>query len=179
MATGSVARFDVRRGYGFVIPDDGGEDVFVHQNNIIMDGFRYLKAGEHVSYELEVGEKGMKAVSVQLLDPRPPEPPREARPPRDSYRERGDSYRDERGAGYGSRNGGSALAERKDDGEVRRLRRKVERLISVLVERGVISPEDIDAVDNGFAAAHIPSDNGVSSEYGADHGDADDHFDDD
>ena len=76
VATGSVARFDVRRGYGFVIPDDGGEDVFVHQNNIVMDGFRYLKAGEHVSYELEVGEKGMKAVSVQLLDPRPPEPER-------------------------------------------------------------------------------------------------------
>ena len=74
VATGSVARFDVRRGYGFVIPDDGGEDVFVHQNNIVMDGFRYLKAGEHVSYELEVGEKGMKAVSVQLLDPRPPSP---------------------------------------------------------------------------------------------------------
>ena len=156
MATGSVARFDVRRGYGFVIPDDGGEDVFVHQNNIVMDGFRYLKAGEHVSYELEVGEKGMKAVSVQLLDPRPPEPEREPRQPRDSYRNER-SGRDEQSGGYRnerpSRNsafqaGGDAAAE------VRRLRRKVERLISILVERDVLSPGEIDAVDNGFAAAH-------------------------
>ena len=68
--TGQVARFDPRRGYGFVIPDDGGEDVFVHQNNIEMDGFRYLKPGEQVKYELEVGEKGLKAVDVALLNDR-------------------------------------------------------------------------------------------------------------
>ena len=153
MATGSVARFDVRRGYGFVIPDDGGEDVFVHQNNIVMDGFRYLKAGEHVSYELEVGEKGMKAVSVTLLDPRPPEPEREPRParePRESYRER-DGYA-EYAENDSSRSAPAASSD--DQGEVRRLRRKVERLISILVERGVLTPGEIDAVDNGFAAAH-------------------------
>ena len=73
MPTGSVARFDIRRGYGFVVPDDGGEDVFVHQNNINMDGFRYLKPGEQVQYELEVGEKGMKAVDVTLLSEREPD----------------------------------------------------------------------------------------------------------
>ena len=39
---GSVVRFDPRRGYGFVVPDDGDQDVFVHQNDITMDGFRYL-----------------------------------------------------------------------------------------------------------------------------------------
>src|SRR3954469_3343966 len=70
MASGVVVRFDSRRGYGFVQPDDGGEDVFAHQNNINMEGFRFLQVGERVSYELEVGEKGMKAVSVALLEPR-------------------------------------------------------------------------------------------------------------
>ena len=144
MATGSVARFDVRRGYGFVIPDDGGEDVFVHQNNIVMDGFRYLKAGEKVSYELEVGEKGMKAVQVTLLDPRPPEPVREPRPSRDAggYRSAGPS-RNGDGGGH-------------DDAEVRRLRRKVERLISLLVEKNLIEPGDVDVVDRGFT--HVSPD---------------------
>lgn len=139
MATGSVARFDVRRGYGFVIPDDGGEDVFVHQNNIVMEGFRYLKAGEKVSYELEVGEKGMKAVQVQLLDPRPPEPVREPRPPREPS-----GYR----SGPPSRNGNGSAGH--DDAEVRRLRRKVERLISLLVEKNVIDPGDMDVIERGF-----------------------------
>ena len=69
-STGTVVRFDRRRGYGFVQPDDGGEDVFVHQNNINMEGFRFLQVAERVTYELEVGEKGMKAVSVALLEPR-------------------------------------------------------------------------------------------------------------
>ena len=69
-STGTVVRFDRRRGYGFVQPDDGGEDVFAHQNNINMEGFRFLQVGERVTYELEVGEKGMKAVSVALLEPR-------------------------------------------------------------------------------------------------------------
>ena len=70
MPTGSVVRFDRRRGYGFITPDEPGEDVFVHQNNIQMDGFRFLNVGEKVNYDLEVGEKGMKAVSVSLLEPR-------------------------------------------------------------------------------------------------------------
>lgn len=177
MATGSVARFDVRRGYGFVIPDDGGEDVFVHQNNIVMEGFRYLKAGEHVSYELEVGEKGMKAVSVQLLDPRPPEPVREPRPPREpAYREREsrDTYRPERGSRAGVSD---------DSGEVRRLRRKVERLISILVERDILTPGEIDAVDNGFAAAKTfdePATNGVTAHDDYDDAETDsDDYDDD
>ncbi|MFM2055361.1 MAG: hypothetical protein RL456_3398, partial [Pseudomonadota bacterium] len=46
MPTGTVVRFDRRRGYGFIQPDDQGEDVFVHQNNIQMEGFRFLDVGE-------------------------------------------------------------------------------------------------------------------------------------
>lgn len=138
VATGSVARFDVRRGYGFIIPDDGGEDIFVHQNDIIMEGFRYLKAGEHVSYQMEVGGKGMKAAQVQLLDPRPPEPLREPRP-RESAPPRSE--------GRGPR----ASADSADTEELRRLRRKFERLVSLLVEKNVLAPGDLDCIDQGFA----------------------------
>src|SRR3954469_7796334 len=101
MASGVVVRFDSRRGYGFLAPDDGGEDVFVHQNNINMEGFRFLQVGERVTYELEVGEKGMKAVSVALVEPRAARPPgeddggfdqRDQRDQRDS-RDSGDDYR--------------------------------------------------------------------------------------
>ena len=61
------SRFDSKRGFGFVIPDDGGEDLFVHQNNIIMEGFRSLRSGERVKFEIEMGDKGGKAVSVELF----------------------------------------------------------------------------------------------------------------
>ena len=67
LLTGSVARFDARRGYGFLVPDDGGEDVFVHQNNINMEGFRYLNPGERVRFDVEEGARGRKAVAVELL----------------------------------------------------------------------------------------------------------------
>lgn len=169
-STGTVVRFDRRRGYGFVQPDDGGEDVFVHQNNINMEGFRFLQVGERVNYELEVGEKGMKAVSVALVEPRAIRPgggrddefggeagggggggggyddrddrdaggyqqqqqraPRErdSRPPRD------DAPRDERPAG-----GDKAS-------------RKLERLISLLVEKGVLAPGEIDGLTQSAAA---------------------------
>ena len=67
MATGVVARFDSKRGFGFVIPD-GGEDLFVHQNNIVMEGF--VPRSERVKFEIEMGDKGGKAVSVELLEER-------------------------------------------------------------------------------------------------------------
>ena len=151
MATGTVIRFDTKRGYGFLTPDEGGEDVFVHQNNITMEGFRFLKVGERVSYELEVGEKGMKAVSVALLEPRPPQearddfggaPRRDYDAPRRDY----DAPRRDFGGNGGSRRdaGGS------DDGQVDKLRRKQERLISLLVEKGLLAPGEIDAVNAAF-----------------------------
>lgn len=141
MATGVVARFDPRRGYGFVIPDDGGEDVFVHQNNINMDGFRYLKPGEHVSYELEVGEKGLKAVQVNLLDERPPgdSPFRGEQQQQQPQRNSGPS-RPPRGGG--PPRDGERLREQLD-----KLGRKQERLISLLVAKGVLAPGEIDGLD--------------------------------
>ena len=141
MATGTVIRFDTKRGYGFLTPDEGGEDVFVHQNNISMEGFRFLRVGERVSYELEVGEKGMKAISVALLEPRAPEAPRAdfAGPRRDYDAPRRDfdaPRRDFAGGG--------------DDGQVDKLRRTQERLISLLVEKGVLAPGELDAADTAL-----------------------------
>lgn len=145
MATGTVIRFDTKRGYGFLTPDEGGEDVFVHQNNINMEGFRYLRVGERVSYELEVGEKGMKAVSVALLEPRPPQSPRDGGfdgPPRRDY-----DAPPRRDFDAPRRDFAAPRREGASDGQVEKLRRKQERLISLLVEKGVLSPGEIDAVN--------------------------------
>jgi len=63
MPTGKVKWFDPKKGYGFIIGDDG-QDVFVHYTSIVGDGFRALKDGEMVDYELVVGEKGHQARNV-------------------------------------------------------------------------------------------------------------------
>ncbi len=145
MATGVVVRFDAKRGYGFINPDDGGADVFVHQNNIVMEGFRYLRVNEHVSYELEVGEKGMKAVAVNLLDEREPEEDRGNRRNND-YEDDGYDRRPARAAGgYQNGDGGG------DNRALDQMRRKQERLISLLVEKGVLQPGEIDALSGDLA----------------------------
>jgi cold shock CspA family protein len=159
VANGTVVRFDRRRGYGFVAPDDGGEDVFVHQNNINMEGFRFLQVGERVTYELEVGEKGMKAVQVALTEPRAERPPRE-----DDFGGGGGS-RDAMDAGdgggfrrgRGDRDGGRPPRERApraprgadDGGQAEKLRRKLERLVNLLVEKGVLAPGELDGIEGG------------------------------
>ncbi len=159
MATGVVVRFDSRRGYGFLAPDDGGEDVFVHQNNIGMEGFRFLQVGERVTYELEVGEKGMKAVSVSLLEPRLPRtPPRgeqqdDREPPRRDYREgregREGRDRPDRPERAEHQDLGRFAGDSESDAAqlLDRMRRKQERLISLLVSKGVLAPGEIDGVD--------------------------------
>jgi CspA family cold shock protein len=67
MATGVVKWFNDDKGFGFITPDDGGKDLFVHQTAIAGDGFRTLAEGAKVSYESEEGDKGPKAVNVQKL----------------------------------------------------------------------------------------------------------------
>lgn len=62
---GTVKWFNATKGYGF-ISNESGKDVFVHQSNILMKGFRALEVGQIVSYELEEGERGLKAINVQV-----------------------------------------------------------------------------------------------------------------
>ncbi|HKG16603.1 MAG TPA: cold-shock protein [Solirubrobacteraceae bacterium] len=67
MATGTVKWFSDDKGYGFITPDEGGRDLFVHFSGISGDGFRSLTEGAKVSYEEESGDKGPKAVNVAIL----------------------------------------------------------------------------------------------------------------
>lgn len=64
MPTGTVKWFNDEKGFGFVSPDDGSQDVFVHQSEIKAEGFRTLAEGAKVSFETEQGDKGPRAVNV-------------------------------------------------------------------------------------------------------------------
>jgi len=64
MATGTVKWFSDEKGFGFVTPDEGGKDLFVHHTGINGNGFRTLTEGARVSYDAENGDKGPKAVNV-------------------------------------------------------------------------------------------------------------------
>jgi CspA family cold shock protein len=67
MATGTVKWFSDEKGFGFITPDEGGKDLFVHFSNITGNGFRTLAEGAKVSYEAEEGPKGPNAANVQPL----------------------------------------------------------------------------------------------------------------
>ena len=64
MATGIVKWFNNAKGYGFVTPDDGEQDVFVHFSAIEMEGYRTLKEGQRVEFEVEQGPKGLHAQNL-------------------------------------------------------------------------------------------------------------------
>ncbi|KAF0242222.1 MAG: cold-shock protein [Planctomycetota bacterium] len=64
MATGTVKWFNDQKGYGFIAPDDGGKDVFVHHTAIQEQGFRSLKEGQKVQFDLQQDAKGGRAVNV-------------------------------------------------------------------------------------------------------------------
>lgn len=68
MATGRVKWFNNAKGYGFVRPDHGGEDLFVHYSYITMDGYKTLKAGQPVNFDIKEAGKGNHAVNLRLVD---------------------------------------------------------------------------------------------------------------
>ncbi len=68
MPTGTVKWFNDAKGFGFIEPEGGGEDVFAHFSAIQMEGFRTLKQGSKVSYELVQGPKGQLAQNIQPVD---------------------------------------------------------------------------------------------------------------
>jgi len=65
MATGTVKWFSDAKGFGFITPDDGGEDVFAHFSAIQSSGFKTLKEGQKVSFEVSLGPKGKQASNIQ------------------------------------------------------------------------------------------------------------------
>jgi CspA family cold shock protein len=67
MASGTVKWFNDDKGYGFITPDDGGKDLFVHHSNIKMGGFKSLKEGQKVQFEAAQGKKGPEATDVTGL----------------------------------------------------------------------------------------------------------------
>ncbi|EGQ7868942.1 cold-shock protein [Vibrio parahaemolyticus] len=65
-ATGSVKWFNESKGFGFLSQSDGGDDVFVHFNAIVSDGFKTLIEGQQVTFNVERGQKGLQAANVCL-----------------------------------------------------------------------------------------------------------------
>ncbi len=67
LASGTVKWFSEQKGYGFITPDDGGKDLFVHSSNIAGDGFKNLQDGQAVQFEPAEGNKGPEATDVRPL----------------------------------------------------------------------------------------------------------------
>ena len=65
MATGTVKWFNADKGYGFITPEDGSADVFVHFSAIVGEGYRNLEDGQKVEYDVTQGQKGPQAANVK------------------------------------------------------------------------------------------------------------------
>ena len=72
MQTGIVKWFNNAKGYGFILPDDEGGDIFAHYSSIEMDGYKTLKAGQLVAFDTIPGPKGLHASNIQALDQQKP-----------------------------------------------------------------------------------------------------------
>ena len=67
MATGTVKWFNDSKGFGFITPDEGGEDVFAHFSAIKADGFKSLKETQRVSFDITTGPKGKQASNITVI----------------------------------------------------------------------------------------------------------------
>lgn len=70
MPTGTVKWFNNAKGYGFILPDEGSEDLFAHYSAINMEGYKTLKAGQTVSFTISKGDKGLHAIDIQHYQPK-------------------------------------------------------------------------------------------------------------
>ncbi|TVU72807.1 MULTISPECIES: cold-shock protein [Cobetia] len=68
MATGTVKWFNDAKGFGFIAPADGGDDLFVHFSEVQADGFKTLQDGQQVSFDVTQGQKGLQAANVKAVD---------------------------------------------------------------------------------------------------------------
>ena len=68
MSTGQVKWFNNAKGFGFILPDEGGDDLFAHYSAIGMEGYKTLKAGQLVSFNIVNGDKGLHADNIMAVD---------------------------------------------------------------------------------------------------------------
>lgn len=68
MPTGTVKWFNNAKGFGFILPEEGGEDLFAHYSSIEMEGYKTLKAGQAVTFDVVKGDKGMHATHINVID---------------------------------------------------------------------------------------------------------------
>ncbi len=71
MSTGTVKWFSNAKGYGFIAPETGGDDIFAHFSSITMEGYKTLKKGQLVEFECTQGPKGLHATEIKLSNPPP------------------------------------------------------------------------------------------------------------
>jgi len=67
MATGTVKWFNTSKGYGFISPNNGGDDLFAHFSAIEMEGYKSLKEGQNVEFDIQNGPKGPQAAHIRAM----------------------------------------------------------------------------------------------------------------
>ena len=66
--TGMIKWFSNAKGFGFIVPQEGGDDIFAHYSTIQMEGYRSLKAGQEVQFDIQQGPKGLHAENIDVVN---------------------------------------------------------------------------------------------------------------